>query len=289
MQALAQQGFDFGESTVVFEEHPACCWNDPIYTSDEYQQLLSTAEEGAAKLPGILGALFQTGIERVKLSHAEQVIRMGEGAASPHRLWGKTDYKVSLDVLNQCCESANSLQAETILRMSFHCTTTAIHIKNVGTLVAHVWPGRVPSLQYVPWRATALNPSYRDNRVRHQLNEKVWMKACCCEGLSRAESDIAKVPSFAYLGRSYICTGVWSHGSLRACDGWTFLPLSDWQWSTFSYSELRQAWDAGTVERGDMRGLLVMVRGTRCVIDGFAEFFDPCSKFYLPIHETADE
>jgi hypothetical protein len=57
--------------------------------------------------------------------------------------------------------------------------------------------------------------------------------------------------------------------------GWTFVPEHQWSGPIRSYKEQIRAFDLGIVERGDLRGVAVLVGGARCVIDGVALIYDP--------------
>lgn len=117
-------------------------------------------------------------------------------------------------------------------------------------------------------------PSYRDDRPRLFVPASLWDDACCALALSESGDSVASVKSCRVQGRDYVITGVMYHGSKRRGDGWTVVPLDDWQGATFSYRSLIAAMNRESIERGRDTGLVVRINGALCVLDSPVEFVD---------------
>ncbi|UUZ66348.1 hypothetical protein LP417_35650 (plasmid) [Polaromonas sp. P1-6] len=88
-------------------------------------------------------------------------------------------------------------------------------------------------------------------------------------------NGIASLPTFTVAGREYVQLGGMHSQSRREGDAWLVGALSDWTGPTFeSYTSHIAAYNAGTVERGDNRGVLVKVRGLVCVLVSPALVYD---------------
>ncbi|KND54484.1 hypothetical protein BPUN_4473 [Candidatus Paraburkholderia kirkii] len=152
--------------------------------------------------------------------------------------------------------------------------TAAMYVRDVGTLIASRWSETNRAIDFQPWRDSFFLESYRDGIQAIEAPYSTWGRAYCADKLANSNDEIASVPTFVVNGREYINDGGFSRGSYRECEGWSFTAFADWQGATFSYRSQVRAWDNGSLERGDRRGLVVRVRGQLCVLDSAVKVYD---------------
>ena len=216
-------------------------------TNDDILHFLPEAEQDIDQLEGVYNALGNAGIAITD----DELARFGPHCTAPG-----------------CADGI-----ETRHRSTPSVELWAMHVDGVGTLTARRWASGA-SASFTPGRDPALRESYRDTQPTHALAVEYWREAYCADKLAMAGEGVASVPTFTYGGQEWINDGGWyGPGKLAGCEGWRFVPLADWHGPTYSYSTQCRAWDEGCLERGDRRGLVVSVRGQKCVLAGAVRFF----------------
>lgn len=290
-----QFGFDFGDHTApAFTEQQAGAWNAPHFTTAQFVALFAKAE---AALRGIVGpgrVLFAQGLEAAKAQHAAMLAFRTPGAGDAYRLWRSNfaPTPAALDAFIAHCftyAGTNAHGIEYKTRRQARMTTVAMFVQDVGTVIVHQWPGAGVGVDFYPWRDAFFLDSYRDEMPTFFAPYASWGGAYCADKLASSNDGIASLPTFFLNGREYINDGGLSKGSYHECEGWTFRALSDWRGPTYSYRTQCQAWDDGRIERGDRRGLVVSVRGQRCVLDGVALVYDDNVAAAVPLPAGDDE
>ncbi|TVT60060.1 MAG: hypothetical protein FHK80_03470 [Azoarcus sp. PHD] len=275
-----QFGFDFGDhSAPAFTEQTAGAWNAPDFTTAQYVALFAKADAAVRGIVGPGRVLLAQGLEAAKAQHAAMLAHRARDAGDAYRLWRSNFQPAPAELeafIAHCFAHAgtNYHGIEYKIRRQARMTTVAMFARDVGTVIVHQWAGTGTGVDYYPWRDTFFLDSYRDDLPAIFAPYASWAVAYCADKIAASNDGIASVPTFVLNGREYINDGGCGKGSYQECEGWTFRPLSDWRGPTYSYRTQCQAWDDGRTERGDRRGLVVSVRGQRCVLDGVALVYD---------------
>lgn len=270
-----QTGFDFfpEQREGAGIEQPAGTWLEPRLAASEYRARLIAARRNVQTLAGVFRVLFERALCVADEYLAEQGARSGEEPFG----WHCNRIAITDDELARfgphCTAPGCADGIETRHRSTPSVELWAMHVDGVGTLTARRWASGA-SASFTPGRDPALRESYRDTQPTHALAVEYWREAYCADKLAMAGEGVASVPTFTYGGQEWINDGGWyGPGKLAGCEGWRFVPLADWHGPTYSYSTQCRAWDEGCLERGDRRGLVVSVRGQKCVLAGAVRFF----------------
>lgn len=271
-----QFGFDFEiDFARSFAEHAPCTWNRPMIGMEKFRAVLDNAATPLARIAGPARALFRMAIDAaiVKLATDECTLRTGTLQFD----------EVTLDVPNEQIElfiaHCIGMQGSDFYGIQYKVrqglnTYAGMYIDNVGSLVAYKWKGGSTRLSYQPVRSTLFLDSYADHRPVIQLPYSVWHKSYCADKLCNSGRKLTNVQPFVYQGRQYVVTGGMSHRNVAVYDGWRLCALADWKGPTYSYESHGAAASAGKVERGDHRGMIVLVRGQKFVMESGAVFHD---------------
>jgi hypothetical protein len=252
--------------------HTAGQWLERALTLAELRAALEKASARLLDVPEVARAAFARAIEDY---HAELHRKIADGADWAQNAMRGFDCK-HIDIANlmRCCERGDMPGAELRLHRRLSINTTAIHVRDVGTLELRHWPLHdTMSATYVPYRSTAMLPSYRDNCPRVALPWGVWCKAVSAQALGEARDGIGSVQTCTHGGREYTIVGV-MYGKQVEAEAWAIVPRQIWAGPTYTSHQLRVAYDGGNIERGDHRGQLVKVRGQMCVLQAMSLFFD---------------
>lgn len=279
-----QFGFDFGdESLQVYAELPEGTWLSPGYTLAQLTAGFTMVDTLLVGMPGAISQMFFAGVTAAREVLAGQVEHFGEGYDGEMRIWRST-FDVAEEHLlafvaycEQHSDNSNDgieCKARSEDTMLGGASTVGVYIEGAGSVVVRKWSDDNIGINYFPYRAHFFLSSYRDGASRSFEPCSTWAGAYCAARFCESPNSPPTVPTFSVNGREYINSGSVTCGAYRCCQAWTFVPVSEWRGATFTYSALIQAFDKGTVERGDKRGTLVKIRGQLCVIDGFAMFFD---------------
>lgn len=277
---MDQLGFSFEEAAPSFVLAAPGTW-DPAglcATEEGHRARLDAALSALAAIPEPARALFAAAIAAERAGLAHQVARMTLSEGASFRLWGQR-VRYSLEELQPFMDhcqgeaGARSAAAEykVTTRKSMH--VAAMFVPGVGTLVARVWPGVSEGLDFtLQERDTALLDAYDDGAPSISFPAGRRAESMCqrfCESGDTVPSAITN----SVDGRRYVVTGTAFSGrgsNAWTADAWTLVPAAQWDGPTFTYRTLIQAYDAGTMQRGDHRGQLVKVRGVLCVLESYA-------------------
>lgn len=149
-----------------------------------------------------------------------------------------------------------------------------MYVEGMGTLSYRRWSATNFGVDFDTFRDSVFLDSYQDRQPVIYAPEHVWAKAYCADKLAMSGAGVASVPTFTLNGREYVNTGSSGTRDYHECHAWTIRPLAQWDGPTYSYQTHCQAWDEGRIERGDQHGLVVSVRGKKCVLDGPAVVYD---------------
>jgi hypothetical protein len=274
-----QFGFDFGDAAKAFALHEPGTWLDPEYTVEQYRAMFASGAAAVTRIAGPARPLFVRGLALAGDELEKMVERCGDDN-EPRHLWRVTCDPTDdeFDGFVAHCRAMVGAAFDGIeykVRDEDGCVTTAaMYVRNVGTLIAWRWSETNRAIDFQPWRDTFFLESYRDGIQAIEAPYATWGRAYCADKLANSNDGIASVPTFVVNGRKYINDGGFSRGPYRECEGWSFTAFADWKGPTFSYRSQCRAWDNGSLERGDRRGLVVRVRGQLCVLDGAVKVYD---------------
>ncbi|MDR1709124.1 MAG: hypothetical protein LBS70_05330 [Candidatus Accumulibacter sp.] len=271
MNANDRSLFDFGGENAVFEEKAPGSWLDPRFGADEFMDVLERAAGAAANLAALPAELIRRGIGRAGVELAAWRSRNWKGGIVGRRF----PCTATLDEYSAFVEICQNGEAdECKLRFDYFKAAAAAYFRDAGTLTARVWRGHFFLVEYCPWRDVFFAESFLDAMKEFEAPYALWGEACCAQTLAYSGDGVARVPTFRIAGREYVNDGISSYGAYAECHGWTFRALADWKGPTYSHLSQCRAWVEGRTERGDRRGLVVMVRGAPCVLDGVVRVFD---------------
>lgn len=275
-----QFGFDFGDAAArAFALDEPGTWLDPEYTVEQYRAMFAKGTDAVQRIAGPARPLFARGLALAG-DELEKMVERCDEDDEPRHLWRVTCKPTDdeFDAFVAHCRAMVGSVFDGIeykVRDEDGCVATAaMYVRDVGTLIAWRWSETNRAIDFQPWRDSFFLDSYRDRIHAIEAPYSTWGHAYCADKLANSNDGIASVPTFVVNGREYINDGGFSRGSYRECEGWSFTAFSDWQGATFSYRSQCRAWDNGSLERGDRRGLVVRVRGQLCVLDGAVKVYD---------------
>ena len=271
---MMQFGFEFYTDAPrgVGIEQPPGTWLMPCETAASYGARLATARERVQGIVGVFRVLFERGLIHADRYLMEQGARSGDEPFS----WYGGRVQIEADELERFaphCLAPGLDDIETVHRDKGHAELWAMHVPGLGTFKAFRWPSGIGAT-FTLGRDPVMRSSFADGRPIHHAPAALWRPCYCADKLAEAGQHAASVQPFEYGGREWINGGGVSCAGRDSCDAWQIVPPEDWQGQTYSYATQARAWDAGTLERGDRRGLLVSVRGQRCVLADMATFVD---------------
>ena len=272
-----QTGFDFGSNQApALAEDPPGTWLEPSWPSEEYRLYLVAAEQALPATHALLQPLFRTAIDQAR-SHLcdldETCEDDGGGFSLP---------RVALDIdtdmwcrFVQGCTYTELAGAETVARHGEICDIFAAHVAGVGTLVARRWTRDSYALDYEVGRGIELRTSFSDGAPQYVLPATLWWPCYSAQRLAEAGEQPAHVHTVMRQGRRYVIDGTHSHRGRSEGHAWAIATADEWRGPTYSYRTQCKSWDEGRAERGDRRGLRVMVDKQLCVLSSYALFVDP--------------
>lgn len=271
-----QFGFDFEiDFARSFAEHAPGTWNRPMIELEQFRAVLDNADAPVARIAGPARALFRLAIDAAKVQLATDEWTLRTGKVQFH------DVQVDVpdDHIGLFIAHCVGMQGSDFYGIQYKVrqgldVIAGMYLDKVGTLVAYKWKGGQTRLAFQPFRATLFLDSYADHRPVIELPYAIWHKSYCADKLCNAQTKLANVQPFMYQGRKYVVTGGSSHHNVAVYDGWRLCALADWKGPTYTYASHGVAANEGKVERGDHRGLIVLVRGQKYVMESGAVFHD---------------
>jgi hypothetical protein len=304
-----QFGFSFDDTPdPVFVELAHGTWNAPRFTHSQLIEALAASSVGVKFITGPSRALFAQGIGQLQEEQAAlQALgqaRDGGGFSLDSPCYFRRD-RIEADpqavaaFIRHCETFAGTVSTssgpviEYKTRVEPRMKTFGVYVENVGSLIVREhtkthgdWPLTVV---FAPYRDTLFLAHYSDDAATMEAPGNLWRPAYSADKIAMAKGN-ASVEPFVFQGRKYIITSISTHGAYAEGAAWTFCRLQDWNGPTYTYQEHNKVADAGRISRGDYRGLVISVRGQKCVIDGFAHFCDHRADLYVsPVTIDVDE
>ncbi|MDO8336535.1 MAG: hypothetical protein Q7T74_07200 [Candidatus Saccharibacteria bacterium] len=278
-----QNGFDFTDDIQGYAAQPKGTWLAKEHTTQEYLAAFSRAQRLLLSMAGIGRLLFSRGLGAASAEHQHQLAHCEHSETERYRLWHSkfacTGEEYSRFVSH--CIKFQDTQFEGIsykVRQFLQGVKVGIYVEGVGSLVTYCLhekkEGRDGHITYTPERDDFFLNSYLDAAPMIYAPCSLWEKAYCAQAIAESKDIHPSVKTFVLDGREFVNKGGMSTQNWRDCNAYSLCPLSAWKGETFTYRSLISAFDDGSLQRGDSRGLIVKVRGVLCVLESFYRIFD---------------
>ena len=269
-----QTGFDFGrEGPLCSFIQPAGTWLVAEFTAEEHAARLTAAEACAAVLAPVLRPFYMRGIRAARVELERRAPHMDSSEV----------FGLHAITVTATCREVDELQRQDLAALGIEHKTRraaateqmqALYAPGVGTITVRPHTDGSRSIGFAHYRNSDMLPSYRDCQPVYELPEAVWGPTYACQAIAEAGEGIASVKTYRHGGREWINDGGMYFSGNASCEAWAITRRAYWDGETYSYRDQVKAWDAGTLERGDRRGLVVKVRGIECVLTSAATFTD---------------
>lgn len=274
--AMQQAGFDFGDSPeTAFNEDPPGTWLDPRWSSAAYRTYFKTARQRLAAAHPLLRSFYRAAIDQAiaHLKELDQTIEDDGAEFTLPRIALHAELAVWQRFAEGCAQDALD-GAETIARQNDGCAVFAAHVEAVGSLIARRWSADSFALDYQVGRDPDLRTSFNEDAPTYPLPEALWHPYYAGHRLAEAGDRPAHLRAFSFQARRYVVTGMHSRGGRSTANAWSIVAETAWCGPNYTYRSQYRAWDEGRKERGDERGLRVVVDRLPCVLDGYTRFVD---------------
>jgi hypothetical protein len=297
--------FDFGEiegAASAFALQPLGTWNagSRALTRTQHEARLVAAEACVLSIAGPSRTLFAECLRaqrealeqqlKTQFQHEDAAFSVGGGGRHLDRPLIEAGLPAFFD---HCLVHDGSDYGGIVykVRRALTLQTAAMHVPGLGSLTVRRWEGGGFGLEFcLIERDTFFLDSYQDGRPALEAPYAVWRKCYSAQKLSEAGHAMAALTTFTIAGREYVQLGGSYHHTRREVCAWLVGSLADWRGPTFpSYQALIAACNAGTVERGDHRGLLLKVRGVVCVLVCAALLYDGAEAGFGRAFDQAEE
>jgi hypothetical protein len=279
---MAQQiGFLFDDVLASNpDERPDGSWNGAPTTALEVRAVLAKAQGVVGAVRGPFEPLFAQGVEKASEFY---------GNLSEDKHDSVFRQKIELDVdqvtaeeFSSACEKHSGKMVDGVRHKasSQHVqflgnSNYAMYLPGVGTITLTVWPRQQAfQMTFAPWEERVMFSCFKDAMPAVQASYRLWSSKYAGPAID-CEKWQTNLPTFQIGDRRYISSCRMYSARGISTKGWTFVPEHQWSGPIRSYKEQIRAFDLGIVERGDLRGVAVLVGGARCVIDGVALIYDP--------------
>jgi hypothetical protein len=292
MKNVGQTGFDFGDVSPAHRLDANWTWTEKPRSMNEHMIRLADSRSALDSLVGIPHAVFSDVLLGVIAEHDRQVACCSyddKRADAGYRLWGHTTKFSAAEyetIIAHCTKhdgcTVDGVEYKVRTCPSWwsteHDVTVGMHVPGIGTVrIGRYWDkkGTWHSMRFKHIeRDTLFLQSYQDDAPYQYCSGAVWAPAYSAQLIGEAHKKIPNVRTFKFGGREYVNTGAAYCGDHSQCSAWAIMSAEEWSGDTFSYADMTQAWDRGASERGDMRGLLVRVRGQLCVLEKYMTVYD---------------
>lgn len=284
-----QFGFDFDvDFSRTFAEHAPGTWLTPRYPVGHFKAVMENADAAVSRIAGPARPLF-----RLALDAARKTVAKWEGEA--FRVGNEYTFSENVDVPDEQielfiahCTGMQSIYFESIqykVRKGLD-TMAGMYLDGVGTLIANKWRSGGMRLTFYAHRDELFLDSYMDDRPVYHHPYRFWHASYAAQKLAESGKKMATVKPFLFQGRQYIVTGGSSHKGKAVYCGWRLCALADWKGPTYSYATQGDAVNQGRLQRSDHRGVIVLVRGVKYVIESGAVFYDDNVDFVKEYQEA---
>lgn len=251
--------------------------NDTNPSAVEWTRGLTVARGVLATLPAGLALVLDAALTSTEKALAKRLEKL-EGQSDGGLVLFDADAPLPRKALDAFLAGLDSMPSlvpglEMKQRTHRHGRTTAVWMPGVGELqVAQL--GTRTYASFGLFKTTVFLPSYEDGAPVYELPEQIWSGAICCGALCESNSGVASIRAVTHEGRMYAVTGGMFGRDISEGIAWLLVPRQAWVGPTGTYESIVAAFQDGSRQRGDDRGLVVSVRGQQYVLGSFARFVD---------------
>lgn len=241
------------------------------------QEALATARAALPGLPVQLAKLFELGLAETERSLYLRLDQREHRFDEAMRLFD-VSFEMTQEEYNDFVARLPALALAVAglayrLRNQRTYKSFVVWVPGVGSLEGNAYDDGTCRCEFDAQRSPALLPRYYDESPQFEVPEAVWREGMCLAALCETKGRPSIRP-ISHGGRLYALNGASHCGPRSEGHGWALAPREAWKGAVCSQEELHEAYDNGDRFRGDMRGLLVAVRGVEFVFAEYAVFID---------------
>lgn len=258
-------------------------WLDRKMTVGETEAGLQLAIANLANVPERYSNLFDVAVHAYYRQFEIERVERNLSGDDEFSIWNPYRYKLDDEKkaiasgLSAAWDFEKQKGVEVFYRenLTFHSAT--IYVEMVGTLCLTYWTASDSfGMTFQPRRTNRARLGFMDKANRVIYPCEIWAGAYSAPILAEG-GGTPNVKTFTHGGKEFTVTSITTACDAAQCVAWSLLPRNCWNKPVYTYKTLREAWDLGEKERGNMTGLQVRVRGIPCVLDGvtiFSSFAD---------------
>lgn len=257
-----------------FHEHPAGTWTTPQFTLMQWQSMLVAATTALAGVDDAALPLFAQGLADTKARLQEMIdAGMPMAADTTFPLWRPRFRPAESDInrfVAHCAEMAPSAATGVItykVRETLEgALTFGMFVPHAGSVIVRRWSSAGIGVDFRLTRDTFFLDSYRDDVPAVEVPYAEWAAADNRSVIVQSHTWAPEVKTFIADGVRLVNCGVLGFGHYRECDAWAYVSRTQWTGPVYSRQSQDVAADTGRLERGDRRGLQVLVDHEPCVL-----------------------
>lgn len=257
-----------------FQEQPVGSWSNPKFTLMQWQSLLVAATTALDTVDAAVQPLFAQGLVDAKVRLQEMVdagVPLSDDTT--FALW-RPRFRPSERDINRFIEHCSAMApaaahsgVEYKVRETMEgALTFGMYVPHAGSVIIRRWSSAGIGVDFRLTRDAFFLDSYRDDVPAIEAPYLQWAAVDNRSLLLQSHTWAPEVKTFVIEGVRLVNCGVLGFGSYRECDAWAFVSRSQWRGPVYSPQSQEVAADTGRIERGDRRGLLVLVDHEPCIL-----------------------
>ena len=273
-----QFDFDFADIGTQYTRNKKAFWNKAEWTKSVYDAAFEKATIELEKLTGVEYDYFSFAVPAWREQSEYTFVNCKLNETKPYSLWtpkisySRTDVEI---FLAYCERNIHVKKSGRLIKIQSNAKVkkAAIYIEQIGTILVSLFasPQADYKLDYSPMKSSFFNDSYLDEMESLYVPFRTWGGVYAAQTIGESNEKAPSVKTFTTNGREFVNFGGLSSQCWHDCHAYSICPIENWNGETFTYRELISAYNDGSVQRGDARGLMVKVRGHLCVFE--KEFF----------------
>lgn len=151
-------------------------------------------------------------------------------------------------------------------------------VAGAGTLTIRPYPRRAgASITFSPVPGADTACGYMHSAEVLEAPRSLWAGRSTWASISRTRTSAPTVKAIEILSRLLIVTDQAGRRS-RSCVAWQLAPREQWAGLTLTMEELEAAWSNGSLQEGDLRGLVVVFAGQHFAVGNPVHLVDPATR-----------
>ena len=275
-----QTGFLFEDETPVYNAHPVGTWTVKKLSTQEYLEIFENAKNKLNSLSGMMHKYFSHALFNTIETHKEYLEWNKNSLHDFYHLWHE-NLEFSEQEIKQFIAHCSLMKLGNFEDAEFKVVEEKNHIRagmyleGIGSITVIIWSTIANNFRsdFSVHRDSFFLESYRESIESIYAPVTLWDRAYSAQIIAEAKG-VPSVRTFVLNGRDFVNIGATFRGDWSDCKAYSLCPLTSWRGRTFNRRELVDAYNDGSVERGDSRGLIVSVRGVLCVLEKEYKVFD---------------